>query len=148
MNVALIISIVAIAVSVAALAFAYRSSKKLQEQRALTEFTAGQIDDLQELLTVSRESIDTNLQRVNEQSRRVAWLEARVRETKIAKSEAVLEAPVVAETPKLNITERRHRVITLASRGQNSETIANTLGMLPGEVELIIGLSQAASNGK
>jgi hypothetical protein len=42
------------------------------------------------------------------------------------------------------MTERRHRVLSLARRGYDVNTIATMLNELPGEVELIIGLSKAA----
>jgi hypothetical protein len=37
--------------------------------------------------------------------------------------------------------ERRRRVLALARRGQDADTISNMLGMPNGEVELIMNLS-------
>lgn len=117
--------------------------KNQRNQRELLDFAEKQIGDLQENSARNKEHLETNAQRVAEQSRRIAWLETRVRQPKSASEEIVEET--FSEPEKLNMTERRHRVITLASRGQNAETIAATLGMLPGEVELIINLKQIAN---
>lgn len=116
--------------------------KKMRAQRGLLEFVEKQVDDLEDVLSRNRETLESNAQRVDEQARRIAWLETRVRQPKPAAEVLVEDAPVSLEPQKLNIAERRHRVITLAGRGQNTETIAATLGMLPGEVELIISLNQ------
>lgn len=73
--------------------------------------------------------------------RRIAWLESRVRFGKKKKedeNDLVQAQPVQNRKP--TITERRHRVLALAHRGQKAETIASTLGMPHGEVELIINL--------
>ena len=43
---------------------------------------------------------------------------------------------------KLNNTERRHRILMLASKGLDTEGIASTLEMMPGEVELILNLNR------
>jgi hypothetical protein len=48
------------------------------------------------------------------------------------------------DVPPANITERRHRIMSLANSGQNAETISEMLGMLPGEVQLVINLSRAS----
>lgn len=45
--------------------------------------------------------------------------------------------------PKSDMTEKRHRVLSLAKYGQDVDTIANTLGMPHGEVELIVNLNSA-----
>jgi len=95
---------------------------------------------------ISRD-IDTLTVRVTDQARRVAWLESRVRSraTNANTEEKPEEASVDAVTAaKPTITERRHRVLTLARRGQDSKQIAEILGVPHGEVELIIGLSKAA----
>ncbi|MEP6900300.1 MAG: hypothetical protein ABJA66_01040 [Actinomycetota bacterium] len=121
--------------------------KKMRTQRDLLEFVGKQVEDLEEVLAKNKELLETNAQRVGEQSRRIAWLETRIRQPKQASEETVAE-PETNDSPKMNMTERRHRVITLATRGQNAETIAMTLGMLPGEVELIINLNLASQNKK
>jgi hypothetical protein len=137
---ALITSCVGFAASIGVALLCFR---KLHNQRGLLEFTEGQIQDLQDTLSKSRELVETNSQRTAEQSRRVAWLETRVRQPRAA-NEEILEESILTETPKLTITERRHRVIKLAMRGQSVDAIASALGMLKGEVELIVNLSHAA----
>lgn len=118
---------------------------KQRKNRELIEFTYKQIEDLVSTITENKETLAAAAQRAADNSRRVAWLETRLRQPKSAKSdvleEAILSEPELA--PKLNVSERRRRVLSLASRGQNTETIAETLGMLPGEVELIISLNRA-----
>lgn len=103
------------------------------------------IDELQNMLRRLKEVIEKNAEHSDEMSRRIVWLETRVRQPKLVSEEIVDDS---AEPPKLNITERRHRVVTLASRGQSPEMIASTIGMLPGEVELILSLDQAARTAK
>jgi hypothetical protein len=140
-------SIFAVLFGVLSIALSVAMYKKMRAQRGLLEFVGKQVDDLEEILAKNRSTLETNAQRVDEQARRIAWLETRVRQSKPVNDEVIDDTPA-PEPSKLNITERRHRVITLASRGQNAETIAATLGMLPGEVELIINLSQTALDRK
>lgn len=120
---------------------------KLRKNRELIEYTYSQVAELENSLTSSGKKLESAAQRINDQSRRIAWLETRLRQPKAAKKE-VLEEAILTEPEEIpgrvNITERRHRVLSLASSGQNAETIAATLGMLPGEVELIIGLNRAS----
>lgn len=143
MNLETQISFAAIFFGILSLVFATIVYKKMSKQRELLEFIGKQVEDLEETLAKSKELFETNTQRLVEQSRRVAWLETRIRQPK-QPVEVIIDDTTAKESPKLNMTERRHRVITLSSRGQNAETIASTLGMLPGEVELIINLNHAA----
>ena len=86
--------------------------------------------------------VDTVSQKSGEHGRKIAWLETRVRPAH-AGSKPVTET-VNAINPRPTITERRHRVLSLARRGQDPQTIARTLGMPHGEVELMINLGRAA----
>jgi DNA-binding NarL/FixJ family response regulator len=73
---------------------------------------------------------------------RLDWIETRVRTAEIKRG---ARGPAAAAEPgQLSITERRHRVLTLAQRGLEAEQIAATLGVPHGEVELIISLNAAA----
>lgn len=126
------------------LGFTVISYWRLRKGRELLDFIEKQVEDLQETHARNKELFDTNAQRMADQARRINWLETRVRQPKLVSDEVVTEN-ISSEQPKLNITERRHRVIKLSSRGQNVETIATNLGMLPGEVELIINLNRAAA---
>ena len=118
--------------------FFYKNSK---HHRDLLEFLGKQVEDLEESLTENNGKLVTSSQRVTDQSRRIAWLETRVRQPKKLQEE-VLEEKILKNPSRPNMTERRHRVLTLASRGQDAKRIASTLGMMPGEVELIINLSR------
>jgi hypothetical protein len=98
--------------------------------------------DFETSLSDFSRDLDTLSRKSGEQGRRIAWLETSARSGRN-------EQPAVAEmvtgaTPKPNITERRHRVRSLARRGQDAQTIAQTLGMPHGEVELMINLLKAA----
>ncbi|HVG39487.1 MAG TPA: hypothetical protein VM870_09370 [Pyrinomonadaceae bacterium] len=93
--------------------------------------------------------LDTASQRTNDYARRVAWLESR---TSLANAMAAAAAagmettssPADLTPAKPSITERRHRVLSLARRGLDTNSISTTLGVPHGEVDLIIGLSQVA----
>lgn len=91
--------------------------------------------------------LDLVTQRCSDAHRRLAWLESRVRSNLTS---AAALAPPAAETTyaaipeKIGVTERRHRVLQLARRGQDAPTIARTLNLPNGEVELIMSLSRAA----
>lgn len=141
MNLETQISICAFVIGAASLIFSLLTVKKSRSQRGLLEFVGKQVEDLENVLAKNKETLTANAERLSEQSRRIAWLESRVRQPK-AVSDEVIEDSLIAEPQKLNMTERRHRVITLAARGQSAETIAGTLGMMPGEVELIMNLNQ------
>jgi len=124
------------------------SFKIQSKNRELLDFAEKQIEDLQTTMTRNRETFDLNAQRFAEQARRLAWVEQRVRQPKLVAEETVIEQTDIHETPKMNITERRHLVMSLSQRGQDVVSISETLGMLPGEVELIINLNQMAANHK
>ncbi|MFN7927446.1 MAG: hypothetical protein U0Y68_05790 [Blastocatellia bacterium] len=54
---------------------------------------------------------------------------------------ATSAATTAASSTRQSVTERRHRVLTLARRGMDIKAIAQTLGMPHGEVALIIRMS-------
>lgn len=87
--------------------------------------------------------LDRHTERATTQANRIAWLESRLRGTKPAVS-AAPDLPLDF-TAKMTMTERRHRVLKLHQRGQDTQTIAVTLGMARGEVELILGLTAVAA---
>lgn len=118
---------------------------KQRKFRRMADAAQEKIEDLERALARSKETIDTNAKHLEEMSRRLVWVETRIRQPKLFGDEVVDDA---TDTPKLNITERRHRIATLAARGQSAEAIALTIGMMPGEVELILNLEQAARNKK
>lgn len=118
---------------------------KQRKCRRLVTASEEKVEELQSMLKRVRDTMDANNEHVAEMSRRLVWLETRVRQPKLMAEEVVDEN---SEAPKLNITERRHRVVTLAARGQSAEAIATTIGMMPGEVELILDLDHAARAGR
>lgn len=141
MNMETNIAIFAALTSAASLFFSLLTVKKLRNQRGLLEFVEKQVEDLETVLAKNKETLENNANRISDQTRRIAWLETRVRQPKTAGEEIINDLPN-NEPQKLTMTERRHRVVKLASRGQSAETIAATLGMLTGEVELIMNLNQ------
>lgn len=137
--------IVAVTFGLATFGFSIICYKKQKKDRGSIESTEKQVEDLQGTLEKTRETLETTSRLTAEQSRRIAWLEARVRKPRLTSDEVIDDAATSNEPQKLNITERRHRVISLATRGQHTDSIASTLGMLPGEVELIVNLNHAAA---
>jgi hypothetical protein len=94
----------------------------------------------EEIASLSRD-LDTASRQSGEHVRRIAWLEARARSVQPQTPKLQMET---AAKPRVTITERRHRVMSLARRGQDIDTIAQILGMNNGEVELMLNLSKAA----
>ncbi len=124
---------------------AWSSRADSRKCRELLEFTAKQVEDLELTLAENCSQREAGDLKIKDQSRRIAWLETRIRQPKAVEKAAVPEEIMTAEPTdilKSNITERRHRILTLASRGQNVETIASTLGMMPGEVQLVMNLNR------
>jgi DNA-binding NarL/FixJ family response regulator len=114
----------------------------LLQARADLKRAVSLVADLKEALAGASHEMDTLSQRASDQARRLAWLELRARAMKAEPERLVGSEPIAPA--KTNITERRHRVLTLAKRGLSPESIAATLGLPLGEVELIIGLNTAA----
>lgn len=114
----------------------------------LLEFTGKQIENLEASLEESRLMRETDERKIKDQARRIAWLESRVRQPKTIKpkEEILPEATPVIDVLKTNMTERRHRVLTLAARGLSIDAIASTLGMMPGEVQLVMNLNRRQTN--
>ena len=114
----------------------------LSKARKLTRAGSALEGDFEESLVELNHRLDTLSRNAGEQGGRVAWLETRARRSQTVQPELVeLASPVNA---KPTITERRHRVLSLARRGQSAQTIAQTLGMPHGEVELMMNLLKAA----
>ena len=65
----------------------------------------------------------------------------RVRTRTTAQKAAFVSYPKLAPN-KSSLLDQRNRVIRLAETGQDSSTIAATLGMVPGEVDLIVRLNE------
>lgn len=109
-------------------------------------------------LTELRGDLDAATLRAADLARRVAWLESRARPAaRRPRSEEPLDerrvrdearggrdgaAATRANFMETGVIEQRHRVLTLARRGMRGAAIAEALGMLHGEVELIINLGR------
>ncbi len=109
-------------------------------QRSYNETYSKQLEYLENSLSENAELLENNGDRSERQARRIAWLEMRIRKPKTGNKDIIDEKGI--RHSRLNITERRHRILKLASRGQDAETIASNLKMMPGEVELILNLSR------
>ena len=109
----------------------------LFRMRSLTKYTVNITDEMGKAINQLNTNVNQELSNANKtldnQSCRLAWLETRVRR------EPVPIEPMAA-LPKPSVTEKRHRVLSLAKKGLDCETIANQIGVPHGEVELIIGL--------
>lgn len=126
----------------AAVVLLFQRARKMRQMMGLLEFAQNQIDELQDAIIAAKNLSDASNRRDSDQARRIAWLESKVRRPRPA-SDEVLDDAVVTQPSRLSMTERRHRVISLASRGNNADTIASSLGLFKGEVELILNLNKA-----
>ena len=129
-------------IAAAGIALLVQRHKKMKEMMGLLEFAQNQIDELQDAIIRTKEFHETSHRRDSDQARRIAWLESKIRKPRPT-SDEVLDDSVITDQPKLSMTERRHRVITLASRGKSADAIAASLGLFKGEVELILNLNKA-----
>ena len=143
-NLELIISSAAFLIGAIGLILSWVCYKKYKAQQDLIEFLGQQGDDLDEMVSKNRAMLAKESQQTLDQSRRIAWLESRLRQPKpVVKEDVAAEEVPPPQVLKSNITERRHRVLALYAKGNSPETIASTLGMMPGEVELMVKLNQA-----
>jgi hypothetical protein len=144
MKIEIIIALSAAFISLIGLFAAAISYRQYRVCRGLLEFTERQIDELDNSAGDLQETVEGYKTKTADQSRRIAWLESRLRQPKLNREEVIDDTALTPKQPvKWNMTERRHHVLKLASRGQSPEGIAATLGMMPGEVELIINLNRA-----
>src|SRR3954464_12048157 len=86
----------------------------LRKARSESRQAAVLVAQLENEISELSRDLDTVSQRATTQDRRVAWLESRVRNSKVA---APAEETVEQLSGKPTITERRHRVIQLTRRG-------------------------------
>lgn len=144
MNILIISAILGVLVAgTTVLAVIFHRSKK--RHRELLEYLGKRVDDLEAELSQSRELLDAGSQRSTDQSRRIAWLESRIRKPRLLAEDLKREEAPGEANAKWNVTEKRHKVLNLANRGHGPESIAATLGMMRGEVELIINLGRASA---
>jgi DNA-binding NarL/FixJ family response regulator len=152
MNSLLIFSIIAAFFAFVALGVALVVFARYRRCREEIELYAEAVAEMEQSLAHQKQLFETVTTRVSDGARRIAWLETRIRQPKPKPEEPKVEPKkessatenFFAALAKPTMTERRHRVLTLAKRGQDAESIAATLGMLPGEVELIVNLNRVA----
>lgn len=111
----------------------------LAKYRGLAQKHARANAEFSKELSALSADLDTVSQKAGEATRKLALLE-----TRMQKQTLEIVQPEVAPSAKLNITERRHRVLSLWRRGLNTQSIASRLGLPLGEVELMIDLEKAA----
>ncbi|MBA3441638.1 MAG: hypothetical protein H0T92_17395 [Pyrinomonadaceae bacterium] len=107
--------------------------------RQSTQHTALALSELDSRLTEHKLELKRMEQRLTDQARRSAPVESRLR-TNSSDMELTVGSTTAAPS-KLSITERRHRVLSLAQRGLDAHSISTTVGVSQGEVDLIIGLN-------
>jgi DNA-binding NarL/FixJ family response regulator len=112
----------------------------LVKYRRLAQKHAQATADFGKELSALSADLDTVSQSAGDASRKAALLEAKMNQQTVE----VVQPADVAASAKLNITERRHRVLSLWRRGLNTQTISSRLGLPVGEVELMIDLEKAA----
>lgn len=144
MNLELIAALTGPVLGFTGLVCACISYRRSRSNRELVEFTFNRVEELEHGVAEINKKLEAATIRNADQARRIAWLETRIRRPKLAKKD-ILDEAVLSDKPAAapTITERRYRVLTLARSGQSADTISKTLGMLPGEVELIINLNRA-----
>jgi hypothetical protein len=119
---------------------------KNRKNSRLIEALVNQLEEIENELAENSNLLEDGKIRAEDQARRIAWLETRIRKPAKVKKDILSQEVLTLNSEKQpNMTECRHRVLSLASNGQDAETIASTLGMLKGEVELIINLGRGAA---
>jgi hypothetical protein len=118
------------------LLFMIRLSNKVKELKKRTEELE---TELRDALTEFNQSLESVEKQSSDQGCRIAWIESRV---KRGVKDPIQLNDLTQSAPKPSITERRHRVLMLAKRGFDTGSIAATLGMPHGEIDLIIGLNR------
>lgn len=98
------------------------------------------VADLDNRVTELRRGLEAIAQHTNAQFQRLAQPLPTPPPAPTA-APAAAAAAAAAANARQSVTERRHRVLTLARRGMDIKAIAQTLGMPHGEVALIIRMS-------
>ena len=146
MNLQMGILTASIIFGVSGLIFSLVCLANLRKKRNLLETLISRIEELENDFDECRDQLEDGKIRATDQARRIAWLEARIRKPEKIKKDILSQEVLTPKPAETNMTERRHRVLALAHRGQDAETISNTLGMLTGEVELIMSLGRGSAN--
>lgn len=143
--------IIAAACFSAAIALGWLCLRLTRQAREAVQHLLALATEHEGQLKTVRNNLSVVSQRAAEQARRLALLEARrqagamIPEPALAATLPNPASTFVPPSTKLSMTERRHRVLALARRGLDVGTIATSLAMPHGEVELIIELNKAAT---
>ena len=140
MNIEIELMICVLVLSSAALISSLIALRRNKHQIKLIELDEEKIWLLEETLAESRRSLEESQKTVADHSRRIAWLDANIRRNRFVTAPGKGSANSFASS-RTKINEKRSRVLILAERGQDPATIAATLGMMPGEVELMLSLN-------
>lgn len=100
-----------------------------------------QVADLNNRLNEMRHHLEAVVQHTNAQFLRLTQPLPTAAPGRAPEPPAAPAATAAAAGSRQSVTERRHRVLTLARRGMDIKAIAQTLGMPHGEVALIIRMS-------
>lgn len=111
----------------------------LTKYRSLAQKHASVSADLSQEVSALSADLDVVSRKAGDAGRKLALMEAKMQ----SKNLEVVPTDT-APSAKLNITERRHRVLSLWRRGLNTQSISSRLGLPLGEVELMIDLEKAA----
>ena len=133
------LSNIALACALVAIGGCFIGALLIWRLRQAAQHTTFAVAELDSRLTEHKLELKRMEQRLTDQARRTASTDSRPRA-----NGSVMEPTVgsAASTPsKLSITERRHRVLSLAQRGLDAHSISTTVGVSQGEVDLIIGLN-------
>jgi len=127
-------------IGISSLALSILSLFRSRRQQAELNHGADQIECLEGELAEARQMLEESKDSVLMHSRRIAWLDAKVRQNRfVSGSKPGSDKPKSRNRSK--IRENKDRVLELANRGQDANRIASSLGMMPGEVELILNLN-------
>lgn len=107
--------------------------------RQAAQHTAFALAELDTKFTEHKLELKRTEQPLTYQARRTHLTDSRPRANGSVMEPTVGSA--VSAPSKLSITERRHRVLSLAQRGLDAHSISTTVGVSQGEVDLIIGLN-------
>lgn len=117
--------------------------KNFRDQKYYLELHTNEIDILEEELNESLDLLQESQNHISDQARRIAWLETRFRHPQAhdEKDSSTRDIPLRKDR-RLSIAERRQKILKLSEQEQDSKVIAEKLGLMPGEVELILNLNR------
>ncbi|MEZ5306527.1 MAG: hypothetical protein R2684_17670 [Pyrinomonadaceae bacterium] len=122
------------------LALSVFSLLRNRHNRRELEFGANQLELLDVTLQETMELIEGNLKTSSDHARRIAWLDAKVRQSRYF-SIKEKNSTAIRDERRPSIEERRERILRMSDEGYDCDMIATHLGLMPGEVQLILNLN-------